>query len=171
MPITAATLAKYPNRILIETGTAGAEGTRAALEAGFQEIYTIEVHSEIFHRAVVLLADYPNVHPLYGPSPENLLGVLARVREPVTFWLDAHSSGPGTGGIWLCPLMDELRVIATHDIKTHTILIDDVHLFGRELPGSQEVFQRLRDINPNYHIGYDQSMTPELGLDILVAVP
>lgn len=169
MPIKPETFQLYLHRMLIETGTAGGEGTDAALAAGFQEIYTIEAHPEIFHRAAVRYGHTPNVHTLFGPSPENLLGLLASVHEPVTFWLDAHSSGANSAGIWSCPLMDELRVIAHHDIKTHTILIDDVHLFGHELPGMAEVQQRLADINPDYQLSLAPSHTPELGMDILVA--
>lgn len=52
------------------------------------------------------------------------------------------------------PLLEELRIISTHRISHHVILIDDVHLFGElpQFPTLDAVKAKLRDINPEYNI-------------------
>ena len=57
-----------------------------------------------------------------------------------------------------------------HAIKRHTILIDDVRLFGTELPVTvPEVRAALHAINPDYVLTYVESGIARLGHDILVA--
>lgn len=85
----------------------------------------------------------------------------------MTFWLDGHYSGHGTGfdGSY-CPVMHELDQIARHHINTHTILIDDRRLFGRTdhqagtpFPDVTEemMITKIKSINPRYQISYDDS--------------
>lgn len=172
MPINSATLSRYLNGIFVETGTFLGDGTAAALEAGFQKVYTIEIHPDRYRDSCRRFQGDQRVELFEGSSSRRLQEVLAKIDQPATFWLDSHTCGaPFTGGDWETPLIGELRMLALHAIKTHTILIDDLHLCEFELPGMPELLMRLKRINPDYNVYTTQSADPSLGLDILVAEP
>lgn len=171
MPITAQTLKRFVRPVLVETGTFQGDGTAAALEAGFPLVHTVEIYPPLYYHAIDRFRDDDRVRCYQGSSIEHLPSILSSINEPVTFWLDSHYCGGATGGAWDTPLVGELRQIAQHQIKTHIILIDDVHLFGLDLPGLVEIQARLIDINRDYLISYAQSAEPSLGLDILIAMP
>lgn len=169
MPITAETLTHYLNPILIETGTFRCGGTTAALEAGFKQVHTVEIYPALYHNAVEIFADKPHVTPYLGSSVERLPEILNGINEPVTFFLDAHYCGGATGGAWACPLMGELELIAQHHIKSHTVLIDDLHLCNLDIPSIEHILESLRVINPKYTYALLPSAEPHLEWDILAA--
>ena len=169
MPITSATLAQFLNPTLVETGTFLGDGTQAALDAGFKHVFSIELYPDLHARALRRFANESRVTLLGGASVERLPEVLSLLSEPATFWLDAHYCGGPTAGAWACPLLHELDLIARHPIKTHTILIDDRHLFGLDVPSETAIRALLRTVNPRYHIDLLPSAATELGLDILAA--
>ncbi len=171
MPVTAETLRQFPNSVFIETGSFRGDGTQAALDAGFEKVYTIEADEGLWVAVDNRFKNEPRVTCLYGLSTKHLLQIMATLSEPATFWLDAHTCTSTGAGSWACPLVEELRQIAVQPIKTHTILVDDLHLCGLELPGMGELRQRLFDINPDYKLSYASSAELSLGLDILVAQP
>lgn len=171
MPVSAETLKLYPNSVLIETGSFRGDGTQAALDAGFSKIYTIEADERLWVEVDNRFQDEPRVTCLYGLSTKYLLRLLATLTEPATLFLDAHTCTHDGAGAWACPLTEELRQISVQTIRNHTILIDDVHLFGLELPGMTEVKERLANINLDYKLSFAPSAEPSLGDDILVAQP
>jgi hypothetical protein len=94
--------------------------------------------------------------------------LLPGVTTRCTFWLDAHECGSGAGDAKDCPLLEELSLIAMHEIKEHTILIDDVRLFGTDsFPSVDQVIGIIKAINPVYKIIYVNSS--DFIEDILVA--
>lgn len=157
-------------RIFVETGTAGGEGVYMALNADFEEIYSIEFSQELYSLAQRRLQHKPNVHLYLGDSGDTLQMLLPIIQEPALFWLDAHYNGSGLGRIEeKCPLIRELNAIGAHPIKTHTIVIDDVRCFGTSdfdfLPLSK-VIDCIKHINPNYEIFFQDGYTKN---DVLVA--
>lgn len=171
MPASAAMFARYLSPCLIETGTWHGDGVAAALEAGFPRIRSVELSPLLHQAAAERYRGDIRVELWLGQSGECLPMMLEDIVMPVTFWLDAHYSGGDTDrGPSVCPLLDELAVIAEHALKRHTILIDDVRLFGSEFPLTlPEVRAALYAINPSYRLTFDQSAMRELGRDILVA--
>ena len=169
MPITSETLAQFLNPALVETGTFLGDGTQAALDAGFEHVYSIELYPALHANALHRFAGEPRVTLFGGPSVQWLPEVLAKLSAPATFWLDSHYCGGPTAGAWACPLLHELDLIARHPIKTHTILIDDRHLFGLDVPSETAIRALLQTVNPDYHIQLLPSAATELGLDILAA--
>jgi hypothetical protein len=126
MPITADTLKKYPNPVFIETGSWKGDGVKAALEAGFENIFTIEAVSTLFEENKIRFATEPRVHPLLGDSSVVLPRILERV-PLATIWLDAHESPQPITNANPHPLRAELLALAGTE---HTILIDDVRYFA-----------------------------------------
>ncbi|MBI2810892.1 MAG: hypothetical protein HYX67_08705, partial [Candidatus Melainabacteria bacterium] len=92
------------------------------------------------------------------------------IDAPATFWLDGHYSGPGTAmGNSNTPLLEELKHIAQHPIKTHTLLIDDIRLLGAQemdFITLEELKREILLINPNYEFSFEDGYAAN---DVLVA--
>jgi hypothetical protein len=159
-------LLKYWNPIFIETGTYYGDSVKAALSARFKKIYSIELNDKLYKDCKDKFKKEINegrVKILLGDSSICLPMILKEINQRATFWLDAHySSGNTERGSVDVPLMMELGAISKHDIKNHTILIDDVRLFGSK--GSEDwsnvslnsVIKTLKEINPCYAISYEK---------------
>ena len=157
---------KYSNPIFIETGSYEGDGIQFALEAGFKEIYSIEILPGYFGKCSKIFAGYNNIHLILGDSPIVLGGILNNINEPITFWLDAHLST--LPGVVPCPLMEELDAIKRHHIKTHTILIDDLRdwNFDNYDFDVNVLKEKILLINENYKFLLEDGYIPN---DILVA--
>jgi hypothetical protein len=148
---------EFLNYYFVETGTYSGEGVKKALEAGFSKIRSIESEHFYFTHAQKRFANSPNVKIYQGDSSKDLWNVIKRIRKPITFWLDAHISPPRADGGKNCPLIEELEQIKRHPIKSHIILIDDMHCCGTadfDFLTKEDLIQKLLEINPDYKIGY-----------------
>ncbi len=176
VPLTSATtssvFAKFPNQYFIETGTYVGDGVQKAIDAGFQNIYSIELSTHFYKIASERFKDYPNVHIFQGDSSEILEAVLQEIDGPATLWLDGHYSGGQTArGFENCPILKELAIIKNHHIKQHTILIDDIRCCGTEIFNGitlKEVVDCAFQINPRYKISFEDGHIPK---DVLVFTP
>jgi hypothetical protein len=139
-------LKQYPNEIYIETGIWRGDSIQLALEAGFKKIIGIEIDHECIEFCrrrfdLINRAGWHGIELFFGDSARQLAQVLQTVSKPATIFLDSHAQ-------WLegepeyatpFPLIDELRAIARHTIKTeiiHTIIIDDIlHLTHPDITG------------------------------------
>lgn len=116
-----------PN-VFVETGTF--LGETAAWAAGlFDSVYTIEAAKELYLQASQRHSRLNNVRFLNGESQAILAEIVAQLKQPALFWLDAHwSGGPTWGSDQECPLLEELAIICASSLD-HLILIDDARLF------------------------------------------
>jgi FkbM family methyltransferase len=160
---------KYKNSILVESGTFMGDGIQDALNCGFNKVISFEVAPALVTNARRRFANNHSVMIIQDTSA-NLYQYISDIKEPITFWLDGHwSQGDTSFQDVYCPLLQELDEIAKHSIKSHTILIDDIRLLGTaefNYLTLDQVLQKLFQINPNYHIGYENGHVPK---DILVA--
>lgn len=160
----------HPNRIFIETGSYMGDGIQNALDAGFEEVYSIELAPNHYKQCRMRFKHNPQVHLYFGDSSVVLKTILETITEPVTFWLDGHYSwGTTAKGATNTPILKELEIIAQHPIKTHTILIDDVRQFGAmefDYIERETIINLLLSINPNYTIYYQDGYQKD---DVLVA--
>jgi len=150
---------EFPNPVFIETGSYRGDGIQLALDAGFKEILSIDNNRDNYDFVVSrfdLENTQSNIIPYVGDSPLVLQRLLKNINTPCTFWLDAHSMlQEDTEDDY--PLMDELKVIRSHHIKTHTILIDDfLYLSHPDITGwtKEAIENSIRAINPKYLIEY-----------------
>ncbi len=147
----------FPNYYFVETGTLGGEGIAMAKRTGlFQELYSIDIHLPFVEYARARFPD-PSMHFLQGNSACDLEALIKPLDKPITFWLDAHHGEPTQNGEKNTPLMEELDQIKRHPIKTHTILIDDMHCTGMILFDyltREQIAQKVLEINPRYTIEY-----------------
>ncbi len=146
MPANSEFFAKFPNRTFIETGSCAGEGIKAALDAGFQSVLSVELGEKLYHRTCERFRGDDRVQLVHGYSRDFLAMVLPIIDHPCTFWLDAHDSGGDTvKGDDDPPIWNELKKIAEHSIKSHTILIDDIAGWPMD-----QLYAALREINPDY---------------------
>ena len=115
-------------RVFIETGTYYGFMVQACL-GDFDRLFSIEIEPHFYRRAQRLFKPHSNVTLLHGDSAKLLPALLATIRCPCLFWLDAHYSGGLTGKADIeTPIGRELETICSHPFQ-HTVLIDDANCF------------------------------------------
>lgn len=147
----------FLNYYFVETGTDNGNGVEKALKAGFKEIRSIEYNQSFFNRVKKRFSENPNVYLIHGDSSKDLWVLIEDIDQEITFWLDAHACPPRTDGGKNCPLIEELEQIGRHPIKTHIILIDDMHCAGTILFDGltkDDLIKKIKEINPDYVISY-----------------
>ena len=169
---------KYKNNVLVESGTYEGEGVQDALNCGFQNVISFEVAPGLAEKCQARFKFHHNVKVVNDTSV-NMYDYIKDIKEPITFWLDGHWMGhPTSYKDDHCPVLQELDVIARHPIKTHTIMIDDMRLFGtvegiKPDPHTfvfhhvtiQQIINKAMSINPKYLVTFEDGHVPN---DILV---
>lgn len=171
MPANIEIFKKYLNDMFIETGSYLGDGIQQALNVGFQNIISIELSDKYYSISTNRFINNHNIKIIKGDSYKVLPDIIKDINTPITFWLDVHYSCEDTalGDHW-SPLIQELDAIKEHNIKTHTILIDDMRCW--EEPNAthgfykDDIFKKLLEINPNYEFTYEDGLQKN---DILVA--
>lgn len=177
MPINADVLRPYANnQIFVETGTHNGDGVQAAVDCRFPSIWSVDlnesdvVKKRFEHSLRVTLCTGTD-------SRRFLSNFLTGIKTPCTFWLDAHACG-GAGSYADVPLLEELEIIASHPIKSHTILIDDMRIIGSQhlrLDRSEEnismwkLLEAINKINPRYLVRLIHSN--QFNFDIMACIP
>jgi len=167
-------LKKYKrNSVFVETGSYKGSGIQVALDAGYEKVISIEIHSE-YHaickdRFATEMAD-GRVELHHGDCLATLASIIPTLKSPVTFWLDAHIDWEcGVSGMTPSPLIFELDLIRRMSkIKNHVILIDDMRVFRTKIGwgaynpvGQPEIEDAIKRINPSYVISYEPNAVQE----------
>jgi hypothetical protein len=120
---------RFGIRTLVETGTWHG-GTVEALKDDFERVVSVELDETLHRAARERFAKDDHVTLLQGDSGSVLPKVLADLREPAVFWLDAHwSAGDTARGDLDTPIAAEVSAILDHPVRTHVVLVDDARLF------------------------------------------
>jgi len=172
LSLTKEVLMKYKNKYFIETGTFTGGAVQLALDCGFEFIRSIESSETLFVECVKRFKDNSNVKLYLGTSQVRLLEMIFDIDQPITFWLDGHNMGYDVeGGV---PLYSEIYIIDCSPIRTHTIMIDDIRMFGKEDTNLgwksielDKLIKLIKSINPEYKIVFEDSNNGPK--DILVA--
>lgn len=148
---------RFRRPIFVETGTLVGNGLWCALQAGFDQCQSIEIHEHQYQAACERFQQeiqQGRVRLHHGDSGKLLPTVVDNLDHPTLFWLDAHMSqnyGPQLAKA--CPALEELAAIDRSEIRTHVILIDDVACFDNPAHDNiplQAVKDRILAINPAY---------------------
>ncbi|MGN6436856.1 MAG: hypothetical protein ACTHMM_10000 [Agriterribacter sp.] len=162
LPPTYNLLAKYPNRVYVETGIWRSDSIQLAIEARFEKIIGIDADIQCIAFADSRFYGHSkrkNLTFIHGDSSKILWDVIKGINEPITFFLDSHSQlleGEVLYGKPF-PLLDELKQIQAHPIKNHTLILDDIlHLSHPDVTGwtKHQIEEAVRNINPDYKIEY-----------------
>ena len=164
-------LPDHVSDIFFETGTHEGIASRAASDAGYKKVVTVEIDPSMHNRAKELSKDYSNIEFHLGSSTDVMRKVLPTLEGRITFWLDAHTGD--------CPLYEELDIISSLSRNDHTIMIDDMRIIGgapvSEAPDGygwgrgvylNVLIDKIKSINPNYEITFIDGGIPN---DILLA--
>lgn len=168
MPITTEKLKPFLRRVLIETGTYDGDGITSALNAGFEEIWSVEFHPDRFKACTEKFKNDSRVHILHGDSRDQLDYMLGQVKEPATLWLDAH------GVETLDPIIGELQVIAASGAKDHILLLDDMwetDVVNQERLGLRKSIHKINQDYKIYFIDGQSENCPPIPNSIMVADP
>lgn len=122
------TARQYGLRVLVETGTFRGD-TVLALARYFSRVVSIELSPELHAKVAQLTTGISNAELLLGDSTQQLPRVLATLREPALFWLDAHYTEGTALGDKVSPIEEELDAVLSHPVAGHVILIDDAREF------------------------------------------
>ncbi len=163
---------RFPNYYFVETGTFGGDGIQLALRAQYPEIHSIELDAKLYRNGLNQFRSLKNVHIWQGNSGLMLYDVIKDLDKPITFWLDGHNGVYDPNGN-NTPILEELGQIKKHHIKTHTILIDDMHCCNSDLFDyitKDDIIKKIKEINPDYVITYvDGGSDGEYPNNIMVA--
>ena len=155
-------LLPYKKKYFIETGTYAGGGIEIARICGFDKIISIEIDDILYKAVSERYQDIPNIKILHGDSSIILQEVLKEINIPTVIFLDAHSEDYN-------PIFNELLVIGKHNIKTHTLLIDDLRVYNGVYwkETIEDLINAVYKINTSYKINYMDSVNAKG--DILVA--
>lgn len=159
MPLKVNIFKKYPNNFWIESGSHNGDGICLAIDAGFQNIISIELSDYYYNVCVEKFKHINNIKLYKGDSEDLLPNIIQDINEPITFWLDGHySAGETAFGKHESPLIQELDIIKNHPIKNHTIIIDDLRCWSiksRYGFDNEEILTIIKEINKEYVIEYE----------------
>jgi hypothetical protein len=130
---------KFGLTVLVETGTYYGEMV-ASMRRHFERIYSIEYVLELAERATRKFAGDQHVRIVCGDSRVVMPEVLALLKGPALFWLDAGYYGWAGERTDDQRLSAELEMILSHPYP-HIILLDDARgLTGRDgIPSVSDV--------------------------------
>jgi len=150
----------------IETGCLGGEGIQCAIKSGYKNIYSCDINYEFVQKCKKRFSEYSNVKIFHFPSVIYLKKILENINKRSVIFLDAHSMpfnptnsimgfdiNTMENSIASTPLLRELDAIKKHDIKNHTILIDDIQCFDTWMFNFltiDVVRKKIFEINKNY---------------------
>lgn len=167
MPISSHDLVKFSNRIFVETGSSGlGKGIQSALNAGFEEVYSVEIVPNQYNECNEIFKNDNRVHLSLGDCSTWLDITLNKINEPCTIYLDANGKNLETQSIF----DSSIEAIIRHGGKFHTILVDDMN---GDLRSIEEVYQSLLDpenhfnkqlhrVNHNYKLSIIDSHSEDM---------
>lgn len=135
-------------RTFVETGTFDGD-TAAEMASVCDTVYTVELSREFYDRCRLRFEHNSRVHLAFADSAKWIPGIVACLRQPALFWLDAHHSDVGSAGSHdTCPLLEELRAIYSRPHR-HVVLVDDARFFG---VGNWPTLEVIQAFAKGYHV-------------------
>ena len=145
---------RFGLRTLVETGTHIGHMV-AAMRKEFEDIYSIELGRQLYERACARFDGEKAVHLYCGDSASVLPPIIAGLRTPALFWLDAHYSGGVTArGDIDTPIVAELQRILGSGRMPHVVLIDDARSFQGTAgyPTPEGLRHLVAELRPDYEM-------------------
>jgi hypothetical protein len=152
---------KLKTESFIETGSYLGDGIQLAINSGFKNIFSIELHQGHYEHCVKRFLDKHFVRLFLGDSTIVLPKILKEYPDTnFTYWLDGHYSGPHTAlGNKETPLLEELECILSRQIKNELVYIDDMRIYRNLNNNINEtnIFKLIKKLKPNAEVYYKES--------------
>jgi len=117
--------------IYIETGTYYGLNLQEVMNE-YKQIFSIEIEKKWVEYNEEKFENKNNIQIIEGDSSVKLPELCSEIEEGVTFFLDAHYSGEGTGyKEKTSPIIKELESIFYRKNNKDIVIIDDSRLFGK----------------------------------------
>ena len=148
---------KFKVNTLIESGTYLGDMV-FGVKNKFNNIISIELSDFYFKKALQRFKNQSHIKIIRGDSGEEIKKILKTINEPCAFWLDGHYSSGFTAKSKLnTPILNELKSILSHKIKSHVILIDDARCFNgkKDYPKINQLKQMFKGSNYTLEVKYD----------------
>ena len=150
---------KFNLKYFVETGTLFGEGVDHAFNHGFDDVYSIEIDTELYDRAITKYAFNAGVNIIHGSSHEKIKDLLS-LDGNCLFWLDAHFPSADcnkksyTDEIDMeirAPLQTEIELLSQRKNKYKDVIIaDDFWLYNTEHKyESGDIESHMRSIGQN----------------------
>jgi hypothetical protein len=164
----------------VEAGTAGLAASARRAATIFSNVQTIEISPRVYEEAKCFLKSFPNVHIYLGDAVQNFHFLIENSLPRRVYWLDAHSSGGGTGGIpGISPVIPILSAIRDFGAEDDVIMIDDLQGEYYDNVGYQplrEIYNELHKMSEKYvfwnigdiAIAYSQKCFPNISVSPIV---
>jgi hypothetical protein len=145
-------------RDFVETGTYVGHALSWAAR-GFERVWTVEINPQFQTQAKANNPGLANVRYLLGDSTSELPKIVAELKGPALFWLDAHAGAGYFADHDICPLVQELETVLASPHE-HCILVDDARAFlapppppfdYRKWPSLDQIFAAVAK-RPGYNI-------------------
>jgi hypothetical protein len=152
---------KHNTNYFVETGSYIGDGIQLAIDSDFENIYSIEISDKHYELCRNRFLNNNKVNLIKGDSYEELGKLLENIKEPFTYWLDGHYSGPGTGlGVLEFPIMTELDTILKRGIDGETIYVDDMRILKNydDSINLDKILDLVKKYKSDYKIYYEDSI-------------
>lgn len=158
---------RHYSNVFIETGSSNGDGIQRVIDAGFDQIYSIEAYYYYFSVCSERFVNNRQVHLYHGKSVDILPQLIPLFSQPCVFFLDAHpSSQYSYGYVELSHgdleysqdkiIRDELNLILTSEYR-HIIAVDD--MYGGSRVCAYHYREMILSAKPNYNfIFYDEDL-------------
>ncbi len=122
----------YNCETFIETGTCYGATTEFMIPYA-KEIHTVELSEKLYKKCIEKFKNEAKVHCYQGNSRDLLSDIIKQIKGKPLFYLDSHYAGNGTAKADKnTPIIEELSILASSNIGSMVILIDDARFFGFE---------------------------------------
>ena len=153
LPVEVIKKYKGKTELFFETGTSKGDSTQTALEAGYDNIMTIELDPKTHFEAYRRFQGNDFVVCVLGDSVDILSKTVPLLEIPTLFFLDAHLDC----GAECTPMVKELEIISKASVEV-TILIDDMRLLGLLQWSSvtlETLVSKVKELFPEHEIFFE----------------
>lgn len=175
------------NPVYLETGLLkGSSLLKAYRTKLFKKLISIEISQKHIEDFVTKQHPVSKCIKLIHGNSKDLGKHIVGIKEPITFFLDAHDDQRFTKDRERlhddpeipCPILEELEAIANHPVQGHKILIDDMQCFRDghqhdkhswfEKISFHQIIDKVAELFPRYSMYLIDSYRKK---DVLVCVP
>jgi len=153
-------------QFFVECGSAGGQGIQAAIEAGYEQIYSVDINPQCFKECQERFRKHNHVHLTHGDCGTWLADTLNTLNTPCVVYLDAN----GWSGETESPYHASIAALRRHGRRDHFVIVDDmnhdnssraemVRDLQRSLSegSSQDIVRQLVSVNPDYYLYIEDS--------------
>lgn len=147
--------------VFIETGSELGRGIDAAIKAGFETIYSIELDPKFHNHCKEKFKDDNRINLILGDSMQELPKLIQNTtHENFLLWLDAHWSMDGYAGEMMHDFLPkEMQALIPYKdkLKNAVIMIDDMNHYINDKNFCTTIENLLKQLKPDSNIEYYHS--------------